>query len=93
MNASPRPSLDHAFVAPRDALEARVAQLWEAMLHVAPIGVDDDYFELGGESLAAFALIARLHDAFGVTLTPRDFFDTGSVAAMAALIRTRMSAA
>ena len=46
----------------------------------------------GGESLQAFALIGRVRDGFGVTLTPRDFFDAGTIAAMATLIRERAPA-
>ena len=87
-----RPALDTAFVAPRDEVEARVAHVWEEVLGIAPLGVDDDYFALGGESLQAFALIGRVRDGFGVTLTPRDFFDAGTIAAMATLIRERAPA-
>jgi hypothetical protein len=92
MNAT-RPAVPTAYVAPRDEVEAGVARLWEEVLCVAPVGVDDDYFDLGGESLAAFAIITRIHARFGVTLTPRDFFDAGTVAAMAATIRSRAPAA
>ena len=59
------------------------------MLAVAPVGVDDDFFELGGESLHAFALIARVADEWGVALAPRDLFACPSVAAMAAVVATR----
>ena len=56
---------------------------------VAPIGVIDDFFDLGGESLHAFALISRVQRDLGVTLSPRDLFACASVAAMAALIGER----
>lgn len=88
--SAPAPrSLDTEYVAPRDALEAQLAQLWESVLAVAPIGVDDDFFDLGGESLHAFALISRVQRDFGVALSPRDLFACASVAAMAGLIGER----
>jgi acyl carrier protein len=75
-----------AYVAPRNALEARVVRIWEEVLAVAPIGVEDDFFDLGGESLHAFAVIARVQRDFGVALLPRELFACGSAGAMAAVI-------
>ena len=66
-----------------------MAQLWEDVLRVAPIGIDDDFFDLGGESLQAFALIARVQDAFGVSLSIRDLFAAGTVAGMARRVREK----
>jgi aryl carrier-like protein len=84
-----RPALDTPFVAPRDALEERVARVWEEVLRRAPLGADDDYFDLGGDSLQAFAILARVREALGVTLTARDLFAAGTIAGMAGLIRER----
>ena len=89
MTHAPRPALDTPFVAPRDALEERVARVWEEVLRRAPLGTGDDYFDLGGESLQAFAILARVREAFGVTLTARDLFAAGTIAGMADLIRER----
>jgi hypothetical protein len=88
---APRPAIDTPFVAPRDALEERVARLWEEVLRRAPLGADDDFFDLGGGSLQAFALIGRVHDAFAVRLTARDLFAAGTIAGMAGMIRERKS--
>ena len=89
MTSLARPPLDYPYVAPRDAVEARLAQLWADVLRMGPLGADDDFFDLGGESLHAFALIARVHDAFGVTLTARDLFDGGTIARMAEIVRRK----
>ena len=70
-------------------IEERVARLWEEVLRRAPLGADDDFFDLGGESLQAFALIGRVHDAFGVRLTARDLFAAGTIAGMASMLRER----
>ena len=87
----PRPALATGYVAPRDALERTLARFWEDVLAVAPVGVDDDFFELGGESLHAFALIARVADEWGVALAPRDLFACPSVGAMAAVVAAKRS--
>jgi amino acid adenylation domain-containing protein len=48
------------FVAPRDSLEAQLVALWEKVLGVSPIGVTDDFFALGGDSLLAVRIFAEL---------------------------------
>jgi acyl carrier protein len=86
---APRPALANDCVAPRDAREATLGKVWEAVLGVAPIGVDDDFFDLGGDSLRAFALVAAVTRTFGVPLKTRDLFDGPTIAAMAVLIGQR----
>ena len=81
-----RPPLATAYMAPRNALEDRLVRIWEEVLPVAPIGVDDDFFDLGGDSLQAFAVISRVQKHFDVTLSPQDLFGCASVGAMGALI-------
>ena len=82
-------ALPAGYVAPRNELEAQLARLWESVLAVVPIGVDDDFFDLGGESLHAFALISRVQRDLGVTLSPRDLFACSSVGAMAVVVGER----
>jgi amino acid adenylation domain-containing protein len=84
-----RPSLDTVYVAPRDALEARLVQLWEQVLPAAPIGIDDDFLGLGGDSLHAFSLLSRVNRDFDVTLSPQELFACASVRAMAELVGRR----
>ena len=84
---APRPPLDTPFVAPRDDVEARVARIWEEVLRVGPLGADDDFFDLGGESLQAFAMISRLRETLGVALTVRDMFTTATIGGVASLVR------
>jgi hypothetical protein len=47
-----RPELENVLVAPRDALELQLTQLWKEVLGIGTIGVRDNFFELGGHSLA-----------------------------------------
>jgi acyl carrier protein len=71
---------------PRTELEATIAQVWRDGLGVAVIGVDDDFFGLGGNSLVAVQLIAALRKAVGVRLPMRSLFETPTVAGLAARI-------
>jgi phthiocerol/phenolphthiocerol synthesis type-I polyketide synthase E len=71
---------------PRTELEKTVAQVWREALGVEAIGVDDDFFGLGGNSLVAVQLIAALRKAVGVRLPMRSLFETSTVAGLAALI-------
>ena len=60
-----RPDLATAYVAPRTADETRLVEIWEQVLDVRPIGLRDDFFELGGDSLAAETVFAAIETAFG----------------------------
>ncbi len=55
-----RPALDTPYVAPRSLLQHRLADLWTDLLGVAPIGIDDDFFDLGGDSMLAVMMIDRV---------------------------------
>ncbi len=56
---------DGTFVAPRDRVELRLAQLWEELLGIRPVGVRDDFFTLGGHSLLALRLLAAVERLTG----------------------------
>ena len=86
--------LDGDYVAPRNELEGRICALWEAVLGVGKVGVEDDFFDLGGNSLVAVQLISQIRDALGEKLPMRTLFEAPSVAGMAATIeRMRAEAA
>lgn len=55
------------FVAPRNELEARIAQIWSEVLGIPKIGIDDNFFDLGGESFKAFRVVGRIGHGIGVT--------------------------
>jgi acyl carrier protein len=71
---------------PRTELEKAVAQVWREALGIEAIGVDDDFFALGGNSLVAVQLIAALRKAVGVRLPMRSLFETPTVAGLAARV-------
>ncbi len=82
----PRPALAKALVAPRTPLESELAKLAGECLRVAPVGVDDDFFELGGDSLVGTLLLSRIREASGVALELRAIFDAPTVAKLAEAI-------
>ncbi|THC44759.1 KR domain-containing protein [Streptomyces sp. A1499] len=82
----PRPELDTPYVAPRTDRERAVAEVWQDLLGVEGVGVDDDFFALGGHSLAAVQIGARLKERLGTELDLRTFFDLPTVAHTAALL-------
>lgn len=85
-SSHPRPELDTEYVAPRTETEKSVARIWGESLGVAPIGVEDDFFALGGHSLAAVQIGATIRAELGVTLDLGSFFEAPTVARTAWLI-------
>ncbi|MEU1687496.1 SDR family NAD(P)-dependent oxidoreductase [Micromonospora sp. NPDC005707] len=72
--------------APSTELEKTIAQVWRDGLGVTDVGVDDDFFALGGNSLVAVQLIAAMRKATGVRLPMRSLFETPTVAGLAVRI-------
>jgi acyl transferase domain-containing protein len=81
-----RPELATPYTAPRTPTEATVAGLWQEVLGIAKVGVHDDFLELGGHSLSALQLLARLRQRLGVELPLKAVFEAPSPAALADLI-------
>ncbi|MFB6579792.1 amino acid adenylation domain-containing protein [Streptomyces sp. NPDC056402] len=74
---------------PRDALESRLAEIWERLLDAGTVGVHDDFFESGGHSIDALRLIGRINQAFGERLGVSAVLEQPTVARQAALLRGR----
>ncbi|MFD1815432.1 amino acid adenylation domain-containing protein [Rhodococcus gannanensis] len=74
--------------APRDELESVLAHVFADVLGLPEIGVDDDFFTLGGDSIVSIALVGQARTA-GVHVTARDVFDGRSIAAVADRVRSR----
>ncbi len=82
--AFPRPSLTTPYVAPRDTAEQAMAELWQRVLKIDKIGVHDNFFDLGGDSVVAIQLVAQA-TASGLALTTQEVFEKQTVAALARL--------
>ncbi|WP_307732640.1 phosphopantetheine-binding protein [Massilia sp. MB5] len=85
-----RPALSEAYAEPSGPLEEGLAALWSEFLGIAPVGANDNLFELGGDSLLAIQLLAKVRGAYGVELHPAGFFKNPTVAALAVMVETRM---
>jgi amino acid adenylation domain-containing protein len=83
--AAEAPKAD-SFVLPRSELERRLASLWQDVLGIDRVGATDDFFQLGGHSILATRLVARVRDAFGVRLSLRRLLDHPTVAGLAAVL-------
>lgn len=70
------------YVAPRTEIEVKIAQIWSQVLRLDTIGVDDNFFALGGNSLLATQVISRLHQAFEIKLSFLNFFSAPTVAGL-----------
>ncbi len=79
---------DRAYVAPRNALEEEVCRIWEQVLAKEQVGINDNFFNLGGHSLKATRLINEYQKCFGVRLSLKAIFEQVTPAAHALLIRT-----
>lgn len=81
-----RPDLDGSFVAPRNAIEEKLADIWSNLLGVSPVGVEDSFFDLGGHSLIAVRLFASVKREFKVEFPISVLFEAPTIAKCAALI-------
>lgn len=85
-----RPEIDTPFIAPRTALERDIARIWGNILSLDQVGLHDNFFDLGGHSLAAFRIVSRVIQTFRVDLSPKALFDSPTVGEMAVVIETNL---
>lgn len=79
-------SASTAYVAPESEIEHIIAGIWSQVLRVERVGVHDNFFALGGHSLPAIRIVARINAAFTITLPLETFFAHPTVAALAAAV-------
>ena len=87
-----RRALDAAFLAPRTPIETALAAIWGSILEIAEVGVDDPFLDLGGSSLQAMRIAARVNEDFGVNSSLADLFAAFTVAEMALVIAAQLTA-
>jgi thioesterase domain-containing protein/NAD(P)-dependent dehydrogenase (short-subunit alcohol dehydrogenase family)/acyl carrier protein len=87
-----RPALGAPLVAPRSELEQRVAGVFARVLGFEAVGVDDDLFELGGDSLTALQIVTRLQTELGQNVSPALLLQSPTVAALSARLEQPQSA-
>lgn len=82
----PRPVLETAYVEPSNAVEQNIANIWQELLGVEKVGIDDNFFDLGGHSLIATQMVSQLRQDFQVELSLRRIFEAPTVAELALVI-------
>ncbi len=78
-----RPELETQFVAPETATEQGIAQIWQEILGIERVGLQDNFFGLGGHSLLVTQVISHLHTQFDEEITVRDLFTFPTIAQLA----------
>ncbi|MGH3616015.1 MAG: amino acid adenylation domain-containing protein, partial [Pseudonocardia sp.] len=85
--ALPAPEVSGAghagYVAPRTRTERALAGIWERLLGMEKVGVEDDFFVLGGDSILSFRALSLIRETFGSELPARAVFDARTVARLA----------
>jgi acyl transferase domain-containing protein len=81
--AFPRPSLDTAYVPPANETEALLAEIWQVVLGLDRVGTQDNFFDLGGDSVIGIQIVAR-GTARGLAFSPEQLFEHQTIAELAA---------
>jgi amino acid adenylation domain-containing protein len=78
------------FVAPRDELEQQLVEIWENLLNVRPIGVADNFFDIGGHSIMAVRLMSQIYQRYGERLPLATLLHEATIEHLAGLLRRQM---
>ena len=78
-----RPEIDADYAAPRNPIQEVLAGIWSELLGVERVGIDDDFFQLGGHSLLVAKLAARVRQVFGIELSLVEVFKKPTVTELA----------
>ncbi|MEM8808438.1 MAG: amino acid adenylation domain-containing protein, partial [Cyanobacteria bacterium P01_G01_bin.38] len=82
------PDREDSFVAPGSVAEKTLAQIWAQTLRIEKIGIHDNFFDLGGDSILSIQIVARANQA-GLKLTPKQVFENQTIAELAAVATTQ----
>ncbi|HEX5601902.1 MAG TPA: amino acid adenylation domain-containing protein [Pyrinomonadaceae bacterium] len=74
------------YVAPTNAIEESLCDIWSEVLEVGLVGIHDNFFDIGGHSLLAASVLSRVAEVFGVELSLRTMFNVSTVAGLAAVL-------
>jgi hypothetical protein len=87
--SAPQTAPPRHYGAPRNEWESRVAELWQEILKVEPIGIEDRFLEVGGDSILAGRITARICALYSIDVSMPILFATPTVAGIAAVIERR----
>ncbi|WP_278286427.1 MULTISPECIES: non-ribosomal peptide synthetase [Clostridium] len=76
------------YEAPRNELEKQLVEIWEDVLDVCDIGINDNFFEIGGHSLKATTLIGRIYKKLNIEVPLKEIFSRGSIKGLSEYIES-----
>jgi 3-oxoacyl-(acyl-carrier-protein) synthase/acyl carrier protein len=82
----PRPELTSKYIPPAGETEIKLAEIWQEFFGFEPIGTQDDFFELGGDSLKVINLVAKIRKEMDVLVSIPEFFNRPAIGALAGYI-------
>ncbi len=85
-----RPEMTRPYVEPQNEIEEVVARIWSEVLDRNRIGVQDDFFELGGDSISAIRVVSRLYTALGIQIPISLIFEISTVSGLTDFIQNRI---
>lgn len=85
-----RPKLRQQYVAPRNEIEKKLAELWQQTLHIDRVGIHDSFFELGGDSVLAAQVLSSARRSYGISINPQDAFQAFTIERLAALLESEI---
>lgn len=74
-----RPDLMTPYVPPQNNIQGILADIWQKFIGLQTVGIHDDFFELGGDSLKAITLAHKIHKELGVEVPPVEFFNNPTI--------------
>jgi len=86
MRMHSRPELSVPLVVPRSNIELALVNIWQKLLGIEPIGTQDDFFELGGDSLLAIGLISKIKEKLNKELSTASLYQASTVEKQAILL-------
>jgi acyl transferase domain-containing protein/acyl carrier protein len=83
---NPRPNLATPYIAPKNEVESRIARIYQDLLGIEQIGINDNFFNLGGDSLTGIQLMSRISQDFQIEIFIDSLFQTPSIAELALIV-------
>ncbi|WP_315788445.1 condensation domain-containing protein [Fischerella sp. JS2] len=80
-----------SFIAPRNFTELALEKIWTNLLNISPIGVTDNFFDLGGHSFLAVRLMAKIYERFGHNLPLSTLFENTTIEKLAKIVSQPVS--
>jgi iturin family lipopeptide synthetase A len=84
-----RPQLEADYIPPQEQIQETLAEIWKVFFGIQEVGIKDDFFELGGDSLKAITVITRIHRELKVAISLVDFFNNPTIESLSAFIKSQ----